>query len=402
MYILNEQQKLLDLKKKRKQKDDYKIKLDLFQKRSQSLHEEIIKLKDEWKSKSTINKKYLFQNVEKEFKKREKELEEEQNEKIKKELNKKKSLFEPLNIDEMNEFSRKYSEEKRNREYERERKIMDYKEELNQKNELLPKPETMAYLNIIEEEKNKKAKKKNEQFEKIYMQKKILEFSKNIQSELCPVVDQKKRKEIKERIRKMKARPEKHHKKRNRILLRRRDKSKPSKYKWKLKLETNKARPRSKSSNNLKQYKSPIISRNKKSILFIDEDLLNEEAKKELLKQQMRSKSATKRKPLVRPPDYLTEMRKKKKSTNEDTPIMEGKKWKKIMSNKYNSIFDNVDLIKIKTQMLEEQTKMKEKFIQLNGGIEKNPKLGDNVSDMLIDTIKAKLTILESVSKKGK
>ena len=52
--------------------------------------------------------------------------------------------------------------------------------------------------------------------------------------------------------------------------------------------------------------------------------------------------------------------------------------------------------------MLEEQAKMKEKFLQLNGGAEKNPELGENVSNMLIDAIKAKLTILESISNKKK
>ncbi len=61
---------------------------------------------------------------------------------------------------------------------------------------------------------------------------------------------------------------------------------------------------------------------------------------------------------------------------------------------------ENVEQIKIKANMLEEQAKMKEKFLQLNGGAEKNPELGENVSNMLIDALKAKLTILESISKK--
>ncbi len=70
-----------------------------------------------------------------------------------------------------------------------------------------------------------------------------------------------------------------------------------------------------------------------------------------------------------------------------------------INNGKY-SLIENVEQIKIKANMLEEQAKMKEKFLQLNGGAEKNPELGENVSNMLIDALKAKLTILESISKK--
>lgn len=70
-----------------------------------------------------------------------------------------------------------------------------------------------------------------------------------------------------------------------------------------------------------------------------------------------------------------------------------------IHNDKY-SLIENVEQIKIRAHAIEEQAKMKEKFLQLNGGTEKNPELGENVSNMLIDAIKAKLTILESISKK--
>lgn len=71
-----------------------------------------------------------------------------------------------------------------------------------------------------------------------------------------------------------------------------------------------------------------------------------------------------------------------------------------IKNDKY-TLIENVEQIKIKAQMLEQQAKMKEKLLQLNGGTEKNPELGEDVSNMLIDAIKAKLTILENISKKG-
>ena len=73
-----------------------------------------------------------------------------------------------------------------------------------------------------------------------------------------------------------------------------------------------------------------------------------------------------------------------------------------MISNDKFSLIENVEQIKIRANILEEQAKMKEKFLQLNGGAEKNPELGENVSNMLIDAIKAKLTILESISNKKK
>jgi hypothetical protein len=76
-------------------------------------------------------------------------------------------------------------------------------------------------------------------------------------------------------------------------------------------------------------------------------------------------------------------------------------KWEKIIKNNKHSLLENVEEIRIKAQMLEEQAKMKEKLLHYNGGTEKNPELGEDVSNMYIDAIKAKLTILENINKKA-
>lgn len=70
-----------------------------------------------------------------------------------------------------------------------------------------------------------------------------------------------------------------------------------------------------------------------------------------------------------------------------------------INNNKF-SLFENVENIKLKAKLLENQAKKKEKLLKLNGGTEKNPDIGSEVSNMLLDAIKAKLTILENVSNK--
>ncbi len=69
-----------------------------------------------------------------------------------------------------------------------------------------------------------------------------------------------------------------------------------------------------------------------------------------------------------------------------------------MIGNNKNSLLENVEQIKIKAKMLEEQAKMQEKLLQLNGGTQKNPEIAENISNTLIDAIKAKLTILENIS----
>jgi hypothetical protein len=69
-----------------------------------------------------------------------------------------------------------------------------------------------------------------------------------------------------------------------------------------------------------------------------------------------------------------------------------------MIGNNKNSLLENVEQIKIKAKMLEEQAKMQEKLLHLNGGTQKNPEIAENISNTLIDAIKAKLTILENIS----
>ena len=54
-------------------------------------------------------------------------------------------------------------------------------------------------------------------------------------------------------------------------------------------------------------------------------------------------------------------------------------------------------MVKMKAAEIEEKAKMKEKLINVNGEVD--VKMQENVSGMLIDAIKAKLTILENISK---
>jgi len=69
-----------------------------------------------------------------------------------------------------------------------------------------------------------------------------------------------------------------------------------------------------------------------------------------------------------------------------------------MIHNEKYSLIENVDLIKQKVQKLEERTKMDELLMEHNGGVAKNQKVGEKLTNMLIETIKAKLTILDQVA----
>ncbi len=77
------------------------------------------------------------------------------------------------------------------------------------------------------------------------------------------------------------------------------------------------------------------------------------------------------------------------------------KKWSKKLNSEKSSFIDNVEKLRLKAQQMDEQAKRKEKLINLNGGSTKNPLESQQVSNLIIDSLKAKLAILENVSKKN-
>ncbi len=70
-----------------------------------------------------------------------------------------------------------------------------------------------------------------------------------------------------------------------------------------------------------------------------------------------------------------------------------------MLNNHKNSLIANVEHVKLQADLLENQAKMKGKFLSLNGGADNNPDLGRDISSKLLDSIKAKLSILDNISK---
>ena len=104
--------------------------------------------------------------------------------------------------------------------------------------------------------------------------------------------------------------------------------------------------------------------------------------------------------------DYLEEFRneKEKKNSSDKNENNEEQlnnntiKWEKAMNNNKGNLIENINYVKEKAKILDDNVKKKEKVLKLNGGIEKNPEMGQKISDLLIDSIEAKLSILSKVN----
>ncbi len=103
--------------------------------------------------------------------------------------------------------------------------------------------------------------------------------------------------------------------------------------------------------------------------------------------------------------DYLKERRKVKELNKEKQINFKGfSNWdcygasdmKKLIKN--NGINDKtLELAKSKLNLIEEKTKQKNSLLKLSGGIINKPELGDEVCGLMIDSIQAKLSILEGI-----
>ena len=212
-----------------------------------------------------------------------------------------------------------------------------------------------------------------------------------------------------------------------RILLKKRDPTKPSKYPW---LE--KSLKEMQNMNNSAIIESHLIKRPKSlrySASFTagnenaEETKGNEENKDNKYNKEKKENKKKKVIPLdPKQIDYLKVLREEKKEKeekkkkekedrekgiitekgNEDKKQNIKKKKKKVLKTKEEEeeeIIHNINNAKLNAANLEQKAEMEEKFMNLNGGIEKNPEMGKKVSDLLIGSIKAKLNIMNNIYK---
>ena len=289
-------------------------------------------------------------------------------------------LYNSDKYDEINEFQKKVDQRKEKDDQEREVKRKEMLENWKSMKSSLPK---CNFESIAEKEQKRKEEeeKKKQQIHALRVEKvnygdkirekrspEISDHLKNQREKIIKALEEPKSAQIKYTLNKQKNK---------RIIIKKKDNSKPSKYKWKLKLEDS-ASLDDEINNNL--IKKP---------------------KKICLVTIPRTSSVVKEKKV----DYLREIiaekeKKRVKSSekdNEDNIKIKEEKWEKAINNNKGTFMQNINDVKDKVNSLEKEAEMQEKLLKLNGGVGNNPKIGKKVSNLLIDSIEAKLKILNQL-----
>ena len=161
---------------------------------------------------------------------------------------------------------------------------------------------------------------------------------------------------------------------------------------------------------------TPIIS--PKNLKKIQEEI-NQEINNDLefdIKSLLQKKKKKILKPIrilhpkpEKPIDYLTQMivekeKSKNKSIQEKTE--DSIDIKTNLNNKISSrneknvdnIIDTLKMVKAQTETIDNKVQLKKQILKLNGGYLNNPKLGDEVGDLLIESIQTKLNIMNKLN----
>ena len=161
---------------------------------------------------------------------------------------------------------------------------------------------------------------------------------------------------------------------------------------------------------------TPIVS--PKNLKIIQEEL-NQELNNQVefdIKSLLQKKKKKILKPIrilhpkpEKPIDYLTQMIiEKKKNKNksmqeytEDSVDLKPSIEKKIVSRnekREENIIDTLKMVKAQTESIDNKVQQKKQILKLNGGYLNNPKLGDEVGDLLIESIQTKLNIMNKLN----
>ena len=365
-----EKMKLDEEEKKKKELEKIRLKeLELMRERQKENKDKLNYIKQHANDKPANVNQYLFKALENKYN-------EQQKTEIQNEIMKKREKIKEnsVSLEEIFDFEKKQKELELKRMIEMEEEKKKLKEKWKQTKEILPKFESNMMQIIKEEEKKNKEKKEIEEAKKKLKQQEIKNYGENVNKLFLPKINQSMKKEREQRIKNLDIKSNIQHitKKKNngRILLKKPDPNKPSKYSWKLKLELDEP-----------ELEKSIKSKSPNQV------------------QLKRSKSAQKHEPLEKLPDYLTEMRLKNNQKIENSSQIKFRtnNWTKILKNEKGNIYENVEHAKKKVEELEKKAMMSEKLMQNSNG-ELDADLQQKVSGYLLDAIKGKISILEKMN----
>ena len=168
------------------------------------------------------------------------------------------------------------------------------------------------------------------------------------------------------------------HKRKGRVILKKPDPNKPSKFGWELKINT---------SDNEISIEKKLIKRPKKYMLSVSTD-----------------KNPNKL-PDIKI-DYLQEMKEKNLKVNSSANILANqnyaksseKKWNKMINdNNKVSFIDSINEAKNRVDLIDNQALLSQKLLNSQDATSNNIELNKKVSNLLIDSIEAKLSLLNKM-----
>ena len=304
--------------KETKRREDYEQNLVRMRQKSIDFLEEKIKQREEWKlnKRSIDGKEYLHNRYEEMFNKKEEAFQSDLQQKQEEERLKRKLLLKPIRHEVFDEFQHLYEEEKKRRILEKEKdRIIEL--EVVKSHALNDfKSNSLFYYRVLEEEKAAKELSEKKYMEKNYTSMRRGNFSKIVRENIPPKVNLEKKKEIEDRVYKIKHSKiiKKHIYDRSKIvLLKKHDPNKPKKFNWKLNLSIDESLEKDlKKQKRAKSHYGSFNNSLNKSKDVSDRPLSVGNVGSSIGYNSSKNFTVDKRVPLTKNPDYLTESRVKK------------------------------------------------------------------------------------------
>ena len=382
---MRRQQELEEMTKSELENDAKKVK--------EALEEKISKIKEETMQKHMLakeqrqkdfeefrnNKRKMIPESERMYKKLEGKYEKEvmlpMLEYKKQQLAKKRGEYRKIPLEEILDHERKHTslmkehserrEEEHEKQLEEEREIRKHQREL--KTNVLEQIQK-HYAEIRKQHNENEERKKN-------VRRKMLQYSEMVKETTPIMVNETKAAEVKKRIELLKHQP--------------RELADPKEIKEKYAISNIEAFKTLSKASKMISNKSPATEggTNKSFEALTPCDSKN---MKGLCKKCVAAKSGY----IRHKPDYLSELRKKR----EDIGVVPYKSnWESDFNDSKLAIEERNNKILEKAERMEERAKRNEKLLEAKGGLAKSYDMGEHVSGMLLDAMKAKLAVLENL-----
>ena len=349
--------------KREKEKEDIKN-------RNQKAREQVLKLKVLINNKP-ISTSLIYKENEDKYLKNEKKLVNNENER-------RKEYMKRIELNELNEFAKNFDEKKSKKLIESNLKIEKEKEKWSQRYKLIPQ-----YTNPLTKIISDDEKKIKEKVEKMNLEKKKYKELQKHYKVPRPLIIFKEKKE------------NNNNKKHKKLLIKSGSYSDILRQKMKIKFYTNKNIKEKEEEENNKKMNKKIINF-KLPLICIKEKARTINKSFEKVKNNQKNELITE---YLRQKRLINEKIREKKRNSGELP-----KYDLALTNDIKKLIkdngmdqDVLNLAKSKLENLQEKKKEKSLLLKVNGGIDKNPEIADEICDLMLDSIQAGLSIIEGV-----